>query len=100
MGAARKTPHPCQTELSGDYSLSAMASGRDPAGATQLVVCLGATAAQALLGRTFRVTQQRGVLLDAPFAKKAMATVHPSSILRAPDENTRRDRNRYDLSQI
>jgi DNA polymerase len=55
-----------------------------------LVVCLGATAAQALLGRTFRVTQQRGVLLDAPFAKKAMATVHPSSILRAPDEDARR----------
>ena len=60
----------------------------------RLVVCLGATAAQALLGRTFRVTQQRGVLLDAPFAPKAMATVHPSSILRAPDEQTRRDETR------
>jgi DNA polymerase len=56
----------------------------------ELVVCLGATAAQALLGRAFRVTQQRGILLDAPFAKKAMATVHPSSILRAPDEEARR----------
>jgi uracil-DNA glycosylase len=56
----------------------------------ELVVCLGATAAQALFGRSFRVTQQRGVLLDAPFAKKAMATVHPSSILRAPDEEARR----------
>ena len=56
----------------------------------KLVVCLGATAAQALLGRTFRVTQQRGVLLDTPFAEKAMATVHPSSILRAPDEDARR----------
>ena len=56
----------------------------------KLVVCLGATAAQALLGRTFRVTQQRGVLLDASFAPKAMATVHPSSILRAPDEESRR----------
>jgi len=55
-----------------------------------LVICLGATAAQALLGRAFRVTQQRGVLLDAPFAKKVMATVHPSSILRAPDEEARR----------
>jgi uracil-DNA glycosylase family protein len=56
----------------------------------KLVVCLGATAAQALLGRTFRVTQQRGMLLDTPFAEKAMATVHPSSILRAPDEDARR----------
>ena len=56
----------------------------------ELVVCLGATAAQALFGRAFRVTQQRGVLMDAPFARKAMATVHPSSILRAPDEDARR----------
>lgn len=56
----------------------------------KLVVCLGATAAQALLGRAFRVTQQRGVLLDAPFAKKVMATVHPSSILRASDDEARR----------
>jgi uracil-DNA glycosylase family protein len=56
----------------------------------KLVICLGATAAQALMGRAFRVTKQRGVLLDAPFAKKVMATVHPSSILRAPDEGSRR----------
>jgi uracil-DNA glycosylase len=55
----------------------------------RLVVCLGATAAQALLGKAFRVTQQRGVLLDAPFATKVMATVHPSSILRAPDPEAR-----------
>jgi uracil-DNA glycosylase len=54
-----------------------------------VVVCLGATAAQALLGRTFRVTKQRGMLLDAPFGK-TMATVHPSSILRAPDDEARR----------
>jgi len=56
----------------------------------KLVVCLGATAAQALLGKKFRVTQQRGELIDAPFAAKAMATVHPSSILRAPDDAARR----------
>jgi DNA polymerase len=56
----------------------------------KLVVCLGATAAQALLGRAFRVTQQRGMLLDAPFAKKVMATVHPSSILRASGDEARR----------
>jgi len=56
----------------------------------KLVVCLGATAAQALLGKKFRVTQQRGELLDAPIAAKVMATVHPSSILRAPDDAARR----------
>jgi DNA polymerase len=50
----------------------------------ELVVALGATAAQALMGRAFRVTQQRGRILDAPFARKFAATVHPSSILRAP----------------
>jgi uracil-DNA glycosylase len=54
-----------------------------------VVVCLGATASQALLGRTFRVTQQRGKLLPFHDARQALATVHPSSILRAPDEATR-----------
>jgi len=56
----------------------------------EVVVCLGATAAQALLGRSFRVTQQRGQLLEFDAAAHALATVHPSSILRAPDDETRR----------
>ncbi len=55
----------------------------------QILVCLGSTAAQALLGRTFSVTRQRGQLIPAPLAPVVMATVHPSSILRAPDENAR-----------
>lgn len=55
----------------------------------QVIVCLGATAAQALLGRAFRVTQQRGDLMKSTLAPLIMATVHPSSILRAPDEETR-----------
>ena len=53
------------------------------------LVCLGATAAQGLLGKDFRVTQRRGELVDSPLAPLVMATVHPSSILRAPDEETR-----------
>jgi DNA polymerase len=53
------------------------------------VVCLGATAAQALLGRAFRVTEHRGELIASPLAPIVMATVHPSSILRAPDEAAR-----------
>jgi len=56
----------------------------------QLVVCLGATAAQALLGARFRVTRQRGQWLSAPWAPRVLATVHPSSILRAPDDEARR----------
>ena len=55
----------------------------------KIIVCLGATAAQSLLGRAFRVTQQRGHLLKSKLAPFIMATLHPSSILRAPDEETR-----------
>jgi uracil-DNA glycosylase family protein len=49
----------------------------------RVLVCLGATAAQALLGRDFRVSRKRGELVDSPLAEKTIATVHPSSILRA-----------------
>src|SRR5438552_7804174 len=56
----------------------------------KIVVCLGATAAQALLGKTFRVTRQRGKIFASALAPRVTATVHPSSILRAPDDETRR----------
>ena len=55
-----------------------------------VLVCLGATAAQALLGRQFRVTADRGKWIESPLAPYVLATVHPSSILRARDEKTRR----------
>jgi len=54
-----------------------------------VLVCLGATAAQALLGRQFKVTQHRGEWVRSPLAEGVTATVHPSSILRAPDEAAR-----------
>jgi len=53
-------------------------------------VCLGATAAQALLGRSFRVSRERGRFVPSALAPRVIATVHPSSLLRAPDEATRR----------
>jgi uracil-DNA glycosylase family protein len=53
----------------------------------RVLVCLGATAAQALLGRDFRVSRQRGELVDSPLAPNTIATVHPSSILRAEDRD-------------
>ena len=56
----------------------------------RIVVCLGASAAQALLGSQIRVTKDRGRLMPAAFAESVMVTVHPSSILRAPDDETRR----------
>ena len=54
-----------------------------------VVVALGATAAQALFGKSFRVTRDRGRAVPSRWAPHAMATVHPSSLLRAPDEATR-----------
>jgi uracil-DNA glycosylase family protein len=55
----------------------------------RVLVALGATAAQALLGRDFRVTQHRGELLESPLAEHVTATVHPASILRQRDEQSR-----------
>jgi uracil-DNA glycosylase len=54
------------------------------------IVCLGATATQALLGRQFKVTAHRGTFIQSALAPLVMATVHPSSLLRAPDDETRR----------
>ena len=55
----------------------------------RIVVALGATAAQALFGRAFRVTRERGRPIPSRWAPHALATVHPSSLLRAPDEEAR-----------
>ena len=57
----------------------------------EIVVCLGATAAQALLGRDFKVTRQRGQFVESLLGPVFTATVHPSSILRAPDEAARKE---------
>lgn len=54
-----------------------------------IIVCLGATAAQTLLGPKFKVSKQRGQFIESTLASYIMATVHPSSILRAPDDETR-----------
>src|SRR5579883_1068263 len=66
----------------------------------KVVVCLGATAAQALLGRDFRVTQHRGEFVKSPLAPYVMATVHPSSILRAPDDETRHEEMRRFVADL
>ncbi len=56
----------------------------------EVLVLLGATAAQAILGRSFRVTQERGTFVDSPLAPIVTATIHPSSILRAETDEDRR----------
>ena len=53
----------------------------------RVLVCLGATAAQALLGRAFRVTKQRGTPVESPLASVVVATIHPSAVLRARDRD-------------
>jgi uracil-DNA glycosylase len=69
----------------------------------KIVVALGATAAQALFGKAFRVTRDRGRLVPSRWAPYALATVHPSALLRAPDEAARhREISRFidDLKQV
>lgn len=69
----------------------------------RVIVCLGATAAQALLGKSFKVTRRRGEFVATDFGPTALATVHPSSILRAPDAAARHaeaDRFVEDLRRV
>ena len=55
-----------------------------------VVVCLGASAAQAVLGPQFKLMQQRGQVLSSALAHRVLATIHPSAVLRAPDSEGRR----------
>jgi uracil-DNA glycosylase family protein len=66
----------------------------------KIVVALGATAAQNLLGKQFRVSKQRGQFIESSLAPFVMATVHPSSILRAPDDETRREERRRFIEDL
>jgi DNA polymerase len=61
----------------------------------RVLVCLGAVAATALIGRDFRVSRQRGQFVDSPLAERVMATVHPSSILRTADEERAASMDRF-----
>jgi len=69
----------------------------------KIIVCLGATAAQTLLGRTYRLTKERGNFVQHELASHVTATIHPSAILRAPDEEQRHQQYQEfvaDLKQI
>jgi uracil-DNA glycosylase len=66
----------------------------------RVLVCLGATAAQALLGRSFKVSRQRGEFVASGLAPLVTATVHPSSILRAPDDATRQEEMRRFVADL
>ena len=66
----------------------------------KLLVCLGATAAQAILGPSFRVTRERGKVLSSKLAPRVLATVHPSSLLRQPDEASREREYKHFVSDL
>jgi uracil-DNA glycosylase len=66
----------------------------------EVLVCLGATAAKALLGRSFRVTQSRGQFVDSDLAPLTTATVHPSSILRARSDEEREEAYREFVADL
>jgi DNA polymerase len=59
-----------------------------------VIVCLGATAAHAVFGNKFRLTEERGKLHQHPWARFALATIHPSALLRIPDRETRHEETR------
>jgi uracil-DNA glycosylase len=80
----------CRPWLDGEISIVA----------PRLIVCMGATAAQALLGRQFRITKERGKLLPQSDGKEILATYHPSAVLRAPDEDARRRMRREFVSDL
>src|SRR5689334_11266912 len=66
----------------------------------RILVCLGATAAQALIGKEFRVTKMRGQWVESEHAERTIATIHPSAILRAPDPDMREEQYRDFVSDL
>jgi DNA polymerase len=66
----------------------------------EIIVCLGATAAQSLLGPSFRITKQRGVIMQSDWGPRILATYHPSALLRAPDEVARAEMHKMFLSDL
>lgn len=64
------------------------------------IICLGSTAAQAVIGPKFKVTRQRGHFVDSPLAEFVTATVHPSSILRAPTDERRREETKMFIEDL
>jgi uracil-DNA glycosylase len=85
-GKRRMHKHPARTEV---VACRAWLESEIAVIQPELVVCLGATAAQSLLGPKFRITRKRGELLENTWAPALMATYHPSAILRTPDKEAR-----------
>jgi len=89
VGASRKTSNSSETNSAGDRSLPSVLEAELRIVKPKLVVAMGATAAQTIFGPSFRVTRERGKVLSSKLAPRVLATVHPSSLLRQPDEASR-----------
>ncbi len=90
MGAARETPHPPEAELAQHAACRPWFEAELRVVRPKVLVCLGSTAAQALFGSSFPVTRERGKVLESELAPRVVTTVHPSSLLRQPGEESRR----------
>ena len=66
----------------------------------RVIVCLGATATQAILGRSYRLTKERGKFVGHPWAPRVTATLHPSAVLRAPDAGQRHEAYRQLVADL
>ena len=66
----------------------------------EVIVCLGATATQAVLGPKYRLTQERGKFIEHPWAAHVTATIHPSAVLRAPDSDQRHEEYRKFVADL
>jgi uracil-DNA glycosylase len=98
-GKRRMHKHPARTEV---VACRAWLESEIAVIQPRLIVCFRATAAQSLLGPKFRITLQRGELVENPWAPALMATYHPSAILRAPEKEDRdhmRDEFKADLQR-
>ena len=92
VGAARQAAHPREAERRGDQRVPAVARNGDRAASSR--ACSSASARprrRRCSGKTFKVSKQRGEFVESSLAPLVTATVHPSSILRAPDDEARRD---------
>ena len=90
MGAARQAADPQQAVLAEIKACRPWLDQEISLVRPEVLVCLGATAAQALLGASFRVTRERGRFVRSDLAPHVMATVHPSSLLRIEDDKERK----------
>jgi uracil-DNA glycosylase len=66
----------------------------------RVIVCLGATAAQSILGRSYRLTKEHGKFVEHNWAPHVTSTIHPSAILRAPDEDSRHSQYREFVADL